>query len=89
MLPTDQVGITIHHPQGYNKKVSVQNDALNSGCDENNGIKPFLSYDEGNTGFQKDKILDNNGDRFAVTFDRGIIMGGSSGSPFFNSQGKV
>jgi len=47
--------------------------------------------------FQKDILQDNNQqnipnaekDQFAVTFDRGITKGGSSGSAFFNLSGKI
>ena len=91
-------GCGIHHPGGDAKKVSIHDDdrfniplppdGILGVCDENNGIKPYV-YATTNEIFQKDITENNNGESFAVTFERGITRPGSSGSAFFDETGKI
>ena len=90
-LPTK--GLGIHHPRGYNKKVSLQDDdELNeTGNTGYNGIKAFQFYLFGSSGEYLYDYIENEmaGDHFALTYDRGVVYTGSSGSAFFNPAGKV
>jgi hypothetical protein len=79
-IPNDLKGLGIHHPGGSPKKVAIQDDDLNCGCPQNNGIKPY-QYATSQI-FQKSIVTNNNGDHFAVTYDRGNTRSGSSGSPY-------
>lgn len=86
-LPT--VGLSISHPRGFDKRFAIQDDAVNLITGNvNNGIKAFSS---GNS-IIEDLVgitENNNGEQFAVTFDRGATLPASSGSPYFNQDGKI
>ncbi len=69
---TSTVGI--HHPHGYKKKISVDND-------------PAISYDK-TLSWDDDKTTPAN-THWQVTFDAGTTAGGSSGSPLFDQNHRI
>ncbi len=68
------MGIGIHHPQGVQKKISLDYDSI--------ATYPYeVSWDEGPT-------TDSN-THWLVEFDDGYTQGGSSGSPLFNDAKRI
>lgn len=91
--------IGIHHELGYNKRLAIQDDALNTNKPNNEGITPFNYNDnnDNNAGnvdnadqfFQDDLVSNVQGNMLGVTFDRGTVLAGSSGSALFDASGLV
>lgn len=87
-------GFGIHHPLGYNKKFSLQDDALSnlSAADKlkYDGIKRYNNCTFGSGVDYLDELTeDTGGGMFAFTYDRGSVLSGSSGSAYFNPGGLV
>ena len=84
-------GLGIHHPGGLDKKVAIQDDDLNLTSNISyDGVKPYQFFLFGNSGDYMGDITEyDDGDHFALTYDRGVTRPGSSGSAFFNPTGKV
>lgn len=83
------IGLNISHPRGFDKRIAIQDDAVNLIANNpNNGIKPFSS---GNLSANhlSDINQNQNGEQFAVTYDRGATRPSSSGSPYFNAAGRI
>ena len=87
-------GISISHPQGYDKRYALQDDAISlvspSDTGLYNGIRPFWTNNPDymfNIPLTNDN--NNNGSYFGVTFDRGAVLAGSSGSGYFNKWGEL
>jgi|WetSurMetagenome_2_1015567.scaffolds.fasta_scaffold00215_28 PKD repeat protein len=64
----------IHHPHGYKKKISIDNDPAVS-------YEKTLSWDNNKT--------TPAGTHWQVRFDEGITAGGSSGSPLFDQNHRI
>lgn len=82
-------GLSISHPIGFDKRMAVQDDAINLiTANPNNGIKAFSG---GNSSAEYLAAINENtnGEQFAITFDRGATLPGSSGSPYFNPDGRI
>lgn len=86
-------GFGIHHPLGYNKKFSLQDDNLSnlSAIDKAkyDGIKLYKKCGEQDVDFLDELAENPSGGMFALTYDRGAVLGGSSGSPYFNANGLI
>ena len=88
-LPADNIGIGIHHPFGADKRFTVQDDSKNlTGQTNLDGIVPFKNS-LADPHFLYEVNEDQNGGHFALTLDISSDLPGSSGSPFFNSSGKI
>ena len=86
--PIPPKGLGIHHPHGSDKRYAIQDDDINLWVNNpNNGIKTFGT----SLANQLSEITSTNpdGEMFALTFDRGVTKSGSSGSPYFNENGKI
>ncbi|MBK8473756.1 MAG: hypothetical protein IPL33_17225 [Sphingobacteriales bacterium] len=82
-------GLSIRHPRGFDKRTAIQDDAVNLiASSPNNGIKAFSSGNSA-TEYLAAITQSNNGEQFAVTFDRGATLPASSGSPYFNPDGRI
>jgi hypothetical protein len=88
-LPTQ--GLSISHPYGYDKRYAIQDDNISlMPTDVNDGVKPFYKIAPNTTAQQlKDIVVNDNGEMFGLTFDRGATTPGSSGSPFFNQNSRI
>lgn len=65
---------SIHHPAGAPKKISLEFNQVKS--------YPFYIYWQGD-------VFTSPNSHWAVNFNVGAVLGGSSGSPLFNSKGRI
>ena len=86
-----QQGLSISHPRGYDKRYAIQDDNISlMPTAQNDSVKPFIGIIPNQLAEQlKDISKSNDGELFALTFDRGATTPGSSGSPYFNPEGRI
>jgi hypothetical protein len=70
----DDLNVSIHHPEGLEKKISIDNDKITT-------YDYQISWDEGETTPPSTHWL--------VNFDKGLTNTGSSGSPLFSKQKRI
>ncbi|MBL7784950.1 MAG: hypothetical protein JNM36_03535, partial [Chitinophagales bacterium] len=87
-------GVSVSHPMGFDKRFALQDDAISLvtiAPETYNGVRPFRNNNPNYIAniSTTDSNNNNHGSYFGLTFDRGSVLGGSSGSGYFNPTGQL
>ncbi|HNL06428.1 MAG TPA: trypsin-like peptidase domain-containing protein, partial [Chitinophagales bacterium] len=87
-------GVSVSHPSGYDKRFALQDDSISQITitpEVYNGVRPFRNNNPNYIAniSTTDSNNNNHGSYFGLTFDRGSVLGGSSGSGYFNPTGQL